>query len=68
MPFIENRNNYCINLTKKKIGDSVINNSYNYESLIENGTSFNYFPNPIFNFIINEFDNFCEKKNVKILV
>ena len=62
IPFKENRANYYVNLTKIKIGDSVFNISYNYESFIESGTSINYFPKPIFNFITKEFDNFCEKK------
>ena len=63
VPLIAGENNFYININKIKVGKTVINN--NYRGFVDSGTTISYFPNEIYNSIINEFKSECKKYGKK---
>ena len=60
VPLIEGNNNYYIKLRDMKVGDGIISVS-RFNGFIDSGTTISYFPNEIYDSIVNEFKSYCKK-------
>ena len=63
IPIIKGEKNFYINIPKIQIGEKIINNEY--RGFIDSGTTISYFPNDLYNAIIDEFKSVCGKKDKK---
>ena len=63
IPIIKGEKNFYINIPKIQIGEKIINNKY--RGFIDSGTTVSYFPNDLYNAIIDEFKSVCGKKDKK---
>ena len=57
VPLIGNERNYYVNIKQIKVGDTVIPNTY--RGFIDSGTTICYFPQEIYNSIINKIKSLC---------
>ena len=64
IPIIRGETNFYININKIKIGEKYIDID-RYRGFIDSGTTISYFPNKIYNSIIDEFNSICDKKEKK---
>ena len=60
VPLIWGHTNFYIKLMNMRVGDDSISTN-NYNGFIDSGTTISYFPNEIYNKIINNFNNYCNK-------
>ena len=56
VPIIKGETNFYININKIKVGNKDINIQH-YRGFIDSGTTISYFPNEIYNSIVNEFNS-----------
>ena len=64
VPIIKGETNFYININKIKVGNKDINIQH-YRGFIDSGTTISYFPNEIYNSIVNEFNSICAKNKTK---
>ena len=58
VPLIPGESNFYVNLNQIRIGKEIIPVN-NYRGFIDSGTTISYFPNEIYNSIINNFNSIC---------
>ena len=59
IPIINGEKNFYINIQQIKIGEKIIKNEY--RGFIDSGTTISYFPNQIYNVLMDEFKSVCGK-------
>ena len=64
VPIIKGETNFYININKIKVGNKDINIK-GYRGFIDSGTTISYFPNDIYNSIIDAFNSICSKNQTK---
>ena len=64
VPLSEGHTNFYINVNNMKVGDGIVSTK-NYKIFVDSGTTITYFPREIFNPIIDNFNNYCQKNGNK---
>ena len=64
VPLIWGHSNFFIKILDMKVGNVVVS-SKNYNIFIDSGTTITYFPNEIYNSVIDNFKSYCKEKGNK---